>query len=219
MTSQVEFFFDVGSPASYLAWTQLPKLCTDAGAELKLRPMLLGGVFQATGNASPVTVPAKGAYTFIDFARHAKRYGVTLIRNPHFPINTLMLMRAITGAQMHASEGAAVLIDAIGRLQEGALNDADSARQDSFEDGLLDCPHYTRSESAGTAGVPAVLLSGDHAAIARWRRQQSLGRTWLRRPDLLARMSLDEADRSLLASYRRDWLAALAQPSAAGDGD
>lgn len=115
--------------------------------------------------------------------------------------------------------GAAVLIDTIGRLQEGALNDADSARQDSFEDGLLDCPHYTRSESAGTAGVPAVLLSGDHTAIARWRRQQSLGRTWLRRPDLLARMSLGEADRALLASYRRDWLAALAQPPAADDGD
>ena len=100
MTSQVEFFFDVGSPASYLAWTQLPKLCTDAGAELKLRPMLLGGVFQATGNASPVTVPAKGAYTFTDFDRFARRYGVPLKRNPHFPINTLALMRAVTGMQM-----------------------------------------------------------------------------------------------------------------------
>ena len=113
MSKQVEFFFDVGSPASYLAWTQLPKLCADAGAELKLRPMLLGGVFQATGNASPGTVPAKGSYTFIDFARHAQRYGVTLNRNPHFPINTLTLMRAITGAQMHAPEREAVLIDAI----------------------------------------------------------------------------------------------------------
>lgn len=100
MTNQVEFFFDVGSPASYLAWTQLPKLCTDAGAELKLRPMLLGGVFQATGNASPATVPAKGAYTFTDFDRFARRYGVPLKRNPHFPINTLALMRAVTGMQM-----------------------------------------------------------------------------------------------------------------------
>lgn len=100
MTSQVEFFFDVGSPASYLAWTQLPKLCADAGAELKLRPMLLGGVFQATGNASPATVPAKGAYTFTDFDRFARRYGVPLKRNPHFPINTLALMRAVTGMQM-----------------------------------------------------------------------------------------------------------------------
>ncbi|MBS0194402.1 MAG: tRNA (guanosine(37)-N1)-methyltransferase TrmD [Proteobacteria bacterium] len=103
--------------------------------------------------------------------------------------------------------GAAVFIDAIGRLQDGALNDADSAVQDSFEDGLLDCAHYTRSEAEGTRGVPAVLLSGDHAAIARWRRQQALGRTWLRRPDLLARMALGDADRALLEAFRKDWQA------------
>lgn len=102
---------------------------------------------------------------------------------------------------------AAVLVDAVGRLQEGALNHAESASQDSFEGGLLDCPHYTRSEVAGTEGVPAVLLSGDHAAIARWRRQQSLGRTWLRRPDLLARARLDAADRALLADFIRQWQA------------
>lgn len=105
---------------------------------------------------------------------------------------------------------AAVLIDAIGRLQDGALNDAESAAQDSFEDGVLDCPHYTRSESLGTAGVPDVLQSGDHAAIRRWRRQQAVGRTWLRRPDLLARLSLDSADRALLEAFRSDWLTMLA---------
>jgi tRNA (guanine37-N1)-methyltransferase len=98
--------------------------------------------------------------------------------------------------------GAAVVIDAVGRLQDGALNHADSATQDSFEDGLLDCPHYTRSEASGTDGVPAVLLSGDHSAIARWRRQQSLGRTWLRRPDLLARLELSKADAKLLAEFQ-----------------
>ncbi|MGH8029193.1 MAG: tRNA (guanosine(37)-N1)-methyltransferase TrmD [Arenimonas sp.] len=98
--------------------------------------------------------------------------------------------------------GAAVVIDAVGRLQEGALNHADSATQDSFEDGLLDCPHYTRSGTSGTEGVPPVLLSGDHAAIARWRRQQSLGRTWLRRPDLLARLELAPADVKLLAEFQ-----------------
>lgn len=102
---------------------------------------------------------------------------------------------------------AAVLIDAIGRLQDGVLNDAESAAQDSFEDGLLDCPHYTRSESVGTTGVPEVLQSGDHAVIRRWRRQQALGRTWLRRPDLLARQHLDSADRALLDAFRREWLA------------
>ena len=98
--------------------------------------------------------------------------------------------------------GAAVLVDAVGRVQEGALGHAQSAAQDSFEDGLLDCPHYTRSGEAGTDGVPRVLLSGDHAAIARWRRQQSLGRTWLRRPDLLARLALSPADARLLAEFQ-----------------
>lgn len=103
---------------------------------------------------------------------------------------------------------AAVVVDAVGRVQQGALNDDASAAQDSFEDGLLDCPHYTRPEidDEGEA-VPAVLLSGDHAAIARWRRQQALGRTWLRRPDLLARASLSREDRRLLEDFRRDWLA------------
>ena len=102
---------------------------------------------------------------------------------------------------------AAVLVDAIGRLQEGALNHAESAVQDSFEDGLLDCPHYTRSDREGTEGVPPVLLSGDHAAIRRWRRQQSLGRTWLRRPDLLARVVLDRQDRTLLEQFIAQWRA------------
>lgn len=102
---------------------------------------------------------------------------------------------------------AAVIIDAVGRIRPGALNDAASAEQDSFEDGLLDCPHYTRPEvDANGDAVPAVLLSGNHADIARWRRQQSLGRTWLRRPDLLARMELSKADRKLLDEFRDTWM-------------
>ena len=95
----VEFFFDFGSPASYLAWTQLPAICWAAGATLVYRPMLLGGVFQATGNASPITVPAKGKYMLTDLARFAQRYGVPMRFNPHFPINTLALMRAAVGLQ------------------------------------------------------------------------------------------------------------------------
>ncbi|MGH8190143.1 MAG: tRNA (guanosine(37)-N1)-methyltransferase TrmD [Rhodanobacteraceae bacterium] len=99
---------------------------------------------------------------------------------------------------------AAVLIDAIGRLQEGALGDAQSAAQDSFSDGLLDCPHYTRPVSHEFGDVPAVLLSGDHAAIARWRRAQSLGRTWLRRPDLLEKLTLGEDDQRLLEEFKQE---------------
>ena len=99
---------------------------------------------------------------------------------------------------------AAVLIDASARLQEGALNDAESAAQDSFEGErcLLDCPHYTRPVEHELGSVPAVLLSGNHAAIARWRRQQALGRTWLRRPDLLDEAALSKADRKLLEAFR-----------------
>ena len=99
---------------------------------------------------------------------------------------------------------AAVLIDAIGRLQEGALGDAQSALQDSFSDGLLDCPHYTRPVSHEFGDVPAVLLSGDHAAIDRWRRMQSLGRTWLRRADLLENRTLDANDQRLLEEFKRE---------------
>ncbi len=99
---------------------------------------------------------------------------------------------------------AAVVIDAVARLQEGVLNDAESAAQDSFEaDGLLDCPHYTHPASHALGEVPAVLRSGDHAAIARWRRQQALGRTWLRRPELLDEAALSKADRALLEDFRR----------------
>ena len=100
MTKSVEFYFDFGSPASYLAYTQLPALCLDTGAALVYKPMLLGGVFRATGNHSPATIPAKGAYTFTDFGRFAKRYGVPLRQNPFFPIDTLMLMRGAAGLQL-----------------------------------------------------------------------------------------------------------------------
>jgi tRNA (guanine37-N1)-methyltransferase len=99
---------------------------------------------------------------------------------------------------------AAVVIDAIGRLQEGALNDAQSAEQDSFSDGLLDCPHYTRPEQHELGAVPSVLVSGDHAAIRRWRRKQALGRTWLRRPDLLEKLELNREDQKLLIEFQQD---------------
>ena len=99
-SKSVEFFFDVGSPTTYLAWTQLPGICDAAGASLAYRPVLLGGLFQATGNASPVSVPAKGRYMLDDLQRFARRYGVPLRFNPHFPINTLSLMRGAVGLQL-----------------------------------------------------------------------------------------------------------------------
>jgi tRNA (guanine37-N1)-methyltransferase len=94
-----------------------------------------------------------------------------------------------------------VLADAVARLIPGVLGDAESAAQDSFEEGMLDCPHYTRPEEYAGLRVPRVLLSGDHGAISRWRLYQSLGRTWLRRPDLLEQLELDEYRKDLLAEF------------------
>ena len=97
MTKTVEFLFDFGSPAAYLAWTQLPKLASDTGAAVDALPILLGGVFQATGNRAPITVPLKGSYLFKDLNRFARHYGVPMVMNPHFPINTMTLMRIDVG--------------------------------------------------------------------------------------------------------------------------
>ncbi len=98
---------------------------------------------------------------------------------------------------------AMVLIDAVTRLLPGALGHADSAEEDSFTDGLLDCPHYTRPEVYQDKRVPAVLLSGNHEHIRRWRLQQALGRTWERRADLLDSRSLSGEEKKLLDEYKR----------------
>lgn len=99
---------------------------------------------------------------------------------------------------------AMVLLDAIVRQLPGALNTADSAQEDSFADGLLDCPHYTRPELYENERVPEVLLSGNHAAIRRWRLKQALGRTWLRRPDLLEARKLNKTELKLLEEFRQE---------------
>ena len=99
MTKTVEFFYDFGSPTVYLAATQLPDIAASVGAAIDWRPMLLGGVFKSTGNQSPVVVPAKAAYMNNDLKRFAKRYGVSFRFNPHFPINTLALMRGAVAYQ------------------------------------------------------------------------------------------------------------------------
>ena len=106
---------------------------------------------------------------------------------------------------------AMVMIDCIVRRLPGSLNDAGSAEQDSFSDGLLDWPHYTRPEEWKGLKVPDVLLSGNHAAIERWRRKQALGRTWQRRPDLVDEKGLSKEDRQLLEEYRREIQAAQQQ--------
>ena len=113
MSKTLEFFFDFGSPASYLAHTQLPRLAAETGATLVLRPMLLGGVFKATGNSAPITVPAKGRWLMGDLQRWAQRYGVVFKMNPAFPINTLTLMRMAAGLQQRQPERLAAFCDAV----------------------------------------------------------------------------------------------------------
>lgn len=115
MNKTLEFFFDLGSPTTYLAYTQLPGICAETGSQLVYQPILLGGIFKATGNASPITIAAKGRYMLQDLARYAKRYGVPLTFNPHFPINTLTLMRAVTGIQLHQPERFIDFIDCLFR--------------------------------------------------------------------------------------------------------
>ncbi|WP_299973175.1 2-hydroxychromene-2-carboxylate isomerase [uncultured Pseudoteredinibacter sp.] len=100
MRKTIEFYFDFGSPTAYLAHMRLQQLSKQYDCQVEYRPMLLGGIFKATGNTSPVAIPAKGEYMLIhDLPRFSKRYQVELKFNPHFPINTLYLMRAAIAAQ------------------------------------------------------------------------------------------------------------------------
>ena len=99
---------------------------------------------------------------------------------------------------------AMVFIDAIVRLLPGSLGHQASAQQDSFMNGLLDCPHYTRPAMINGAGVPEVLMGGNHRDIERWRRKQSLGKTWLKRPDLLEKLQINDIDKQLLAEFKEE---------------
>jgi 2-hydroxychromene-2-carboxylate isomerase len=104
MGKTVDFYFDFGSPYSYLAYKALPAIAAANGAQIVWRPMLLGGVFKATGNHSPAEITAKDRWLQLDLKRWAARYGATFNRNPHFPINTLVLMRGAAGMQMRGPD-------------------------------------------------------------------------------------------------------------------
>ncbi|MEK7260965.1 MAG: tRNA (guanosine(37)-N1)-methyltransferase TrmD, partial [Pseudomonadota bacterium] len=141
----------------------------------------------------------------------AQREGLILLAGRYEGVDERLLASAVdeewsigdyvlSGGELPAM----VLIDAIARQLPGALGDEDSAAQDSFVTGLLDCPHYTRPEMYGGKPVPEVLLSGNHEQIRRWRLKQMLGRTWLRRPDLLEPLRLDDEQQRLLEEFRRE---------------
>lgn len=167
MTKTVEFYFDLGSPATYLAHTQLAKICADTQSELIYIPMLLGGVFKATGNASPAMIPAKGRYMFQDLDRFAKRYGVQLRFNPHFPINTLTLMRAANGMQLNQPQRFAEFVDCLFRalwVEGRNLNDPQTVAAVLTENGFdpQEIMALTNDES-----VKAALKENTEAAIKR----------------------------------------------------
>jgi len=167
MHKTVDFHFDLGSPASYLAWTQLPALCAREAATLRYRPMLLGGVFQATGNASPAMIPAKGRYLFTDLARFAARYGVPYGLPPGFPVNTLTLMRGLVGTQLRAPERFEALLAVLfNGLFAQRRNLSDSAVLDqTLVEGGFD-PQLFHALAADDE-VKAALRQATEAAVAR----------------------------------------------------
>jgi 2-hydroxychromene-2-carboxylate isomerase len=167
MGKTVEFFFDLGSPAAYLAFKRLPAICEGADATLHWRPMLLGGVFQATGNQSPVNIPAKGRYLFADLQRFARRHDIPFRQNPHFPINTLTLMRMATGLQLREPQRFLPYVEAVYRAiwADGLdMNDpavvAGVLRQAGFDPDAL-------VALAGDAQVKQRLKDDTQEAVAR----------------------------------------------------
>jgi 2-hydroxychromene-2-carboxylate isomerase len=164
---RVEFYFDFGSPTAYLAWTQLPAIAMECRAAIDWKPMLLGGVFKATGNSSPVLVEAKGRWMWGDMERWARRYGVRLARNPFFIINTLTLMRGAVGYQLREPDRFLKYVDAMyrGMWVEG-LDLGDAAVIESFlKKNGFDAQAFTAM--AGDAEVKQKLIAETEAAVKR----------------------------------------------------
>jgi len=163
----LEFYFDFGSPTSYLAHTQLPRIAAETGATLVYRPLLLGGVFKATGNASPVTVPAKGAWMGQDLARWAQRYGVPFTFNPHFPINTLTLMRGAVGLQRSNPALFARYVDAVFRALWVEPRDLAQPAELAAVLAPLGITPEAFLALVGDPGVKAALIAATDEAVAR----------------------------------------------------
>ena len=168
----------------------------------------------SSGVAKPRVVHLSPQGRMLDHAlvaELAKEQGIVMLAGRYEGVDERLVKRAVhdeisigdyvlSGGELAAM----VVIDCMVRQLPGALGDAESASQDSFVNGLLDHPHYTRPEVYENEGVPPVLLSGNHADIARWRLKQALGRTWLRRPDLLEKRKLSREEARLLEEFRND---------------
>jgi tRNA (guanine37-N1)-methyltransferase len=192
------------------------------GMVLKPEPLCAAidaAVARAPAGSARIALSAQGQLlTQSRLAQWAHRPGLVLIAGRYEGLDERVLELAVdqeisigdyvvSGGEMPAL----VLIDALARLQPGALGDARSSVEESFETGLLDWPHYTRPEIYQGRRVPEVLSSGDHAAIRRWRIKQSVGRTWLRRPELIGKTPLDGERRELLEEYLKEQLSDAAE--------
>lgn len=180
------------------------------GMVMQYEPMVAAIRHARAGTDAPVIglSPQGRPFTQLDAQRLAELPGFVLVAGRYEGIDERVAAaefdEEISLGDFVLSGGeipAMAIVDAVTRLLPGVLGAADSAEQDSFSDGLLDCQHYTRPDEVEGRAVPRVLLSGDHAAIDRWRRKQSLGRTWQRRPDLLESAKLSGEDLRLLEEY------------------
>ena len=167
MARQLEFWFDLGSPAAYLAWKRLPKFLARTGATVVYKPMLLGGVFKAQGNVSPVTIPAKGKWLFGDLARYARRDGVPLGYPPEFPINTLALMRVAIGLLMRKPERFVPYVDA---MFDALFGQARDLRDEKVVAEALSAAGFDPAEIMALAADPEVkqaLIRNTEEAVSR----------------------------------------------------
>ena len=184
------------------------------GMVLKAEPLRLAveAAAQRVPTAQRVYLAADGAaFTQRKAAEFAARAALVLVAGRYEGVDERFVEQcvdeSVSVGDVVLSGGelpALTVIDAVARLLPGTLGDADSATQESFVDGLLDWPHYTRPDVWEGRAVPEVLTNGNHAAIARWRLKQALGRTWMRRPDLLAHRELSAVERRLLAEYQAE---------------
>ena len=190
------------------------------GPGMLMKPEPLHAAISAARSAAPAGVrtlymsPQGQPLTQAAVAEFATRPGLILVCGRYEGVDERLLEAEIDEQWslgdfvLSGGELAAMcVLDAVGRLLPGVLNHAESAVAESFVTGLLDTPHYTRPEQWDERSVPEVLRSGDHAAIAQWRLKQSLGRTWLRRPDLLAQHPCTAEEQRLLAEFQREWTA------------
>ena len=178
MSKQVDFYYDFASPTAYLAWTQLPELCKRHGATLNYRPVLLGGVFKATGNSTPALIEAKGKWLFDDVTRHADHYGVAFKMNPFFIINSITMMRGAMWAQntgvleaynkaMYEATWANELNTSEGDVIASVMQQADldtEAMQQAVQDDAIKKQLFDATGEAvnqGLFGAPTMIVDGE----------------------------------------------------------